>query len=155
MSKEQDIIKVVIVEPLKKPYVKVIKNDLEPMQEIVGGYIECVPVYPENNGNPGLDIVLNEEGKINGKSKPNRLYADGEDVLFGTFFVTKSNEDGEFISLSDEECEEAINKYSEIEIFTIKGQDGFLGATAEELRVAVAEFGGFIMYELDANPILE
>lgn len=100
------MIKVVVYEPQKEPYVKEIENGLKPMQDLVGGYIEIFPW-------DGLDVVVNEEGKLQALT-PNRVVAspDGTkvlDILVGTFFITKHDEEGDSISLNDEDIENAKN----------------------------------------------
>ena len=51
--------KVLVVEPHKKPYEKDVEHTLESLQGIVGGLIE--PIYFDDSA-----IIVNEEGKING-----------------------------------------------------------------------------------------
>lgn len=108
MAKETTI-KVVVVEPGNPtPYVKEIPNELDAMQEIVGGHIEFIE-------HEGFDLFCNEEGKINGLPLNRPLYYEGQlyDIIAGTFFLSKPNEKGEQRSLTDEECQRAI------EIFTM------------------------------------
>lgn len=63
MEKE---IRVVIIEPGKPSYRKTIPNTLEAFQDIVGGYIEVVPL-PGN-----VRMIVNEEGKLLSLSKTKR-----------------------------------------------------------------------------------
>ena len=49
--------KVLVVEPHKKPYEKDVEHTLESLQGIVGGLIE--PIYFDDSA-----IIVNEEGKI-------------------------------------------------------------------------------------------
>ena len=64
--------KVLIVEQGKKPYVKDIENNLESMQKIVGGYIETI--YPFDDEN--VVLVCNEEGKMNGLPLNRAIYGE-------------------------------------------------------------------------------
>ena len=73
----QKNIKVLVVEPNKLPYEKVIKNNLEEKQKIVDGLIEYVSL--DNNSL----LVCNEEGKILGM-EPNRIV--GRDIIAGKQF---------------------------------------------------------------------
>ena len=50
--------KVVVKRPAEKPEVMEIENELHALQEIVGGYIECVGVIDN------IICVCNEEGKL-------------------------------------------------------------------------------------------
>jgi hypothetical protein len=96
--KKQPEIKAVILEPLKKPVVKVIPNKLEVFQEIVGGYIDVVRM-------DGFDIIINDEGKLF-SLLPNFLIHEQKDYIAGTcIFVEVDHEEGEFVSISDERIE--------------------------------------------------
>ena len=99
--------KILVFEPMKKPYVKDIKDNIHAMQEIVGGSIE--PIYFE----PKQDAICwcNDEFLLNG-SKPNRIV--GNTLVHGTFYISGNyrNEYGEWdsCSLTDDQ----IKKYSEM-----------------------------------------
>jgi hypothetical protein len=71
----------VVKEPGKPPEVRDIgnANELQPLQELVGGYIEVVP-FPVKN----TVLVCNEEGKLMGL--PPNFRAPG-DVFVGTVVV--------------------------------------------------------------------
>lgn len=114
--------KVVVVEPRKPAYIKEIENELEPMQEIVGGYIEVVCPFDSCTA-----LICNEEGR--GVLPPNRflrtlpiLDDDGNfigggeiyDIIAGTFFIC-GIDGSEFCSLTDEQIEKFLNLYKEIE----------------------------------------
>jgi hypothetical protein len=91
-------IKVVLVVPEKTPMEIVIDNELSVLQSLVGGRIECVRF-------DGYDIVINEEGKLEGL-QPNFLIYDGADYIAGTcIFTGVDYAEGEFKSLSDEQIE--------------------------------------------------
>lgn len=96
-------ITVLVVEPERKPYAKVIDNTLESLQREVDGYIQAI--YPFEDE---VAIICDEEAKLN--SKPlNRSLRDssGEiyDIIAGTFLVVGLTEDN-FGSLSDEQMKE-------------------------------------------------
>ena len=63
--------RILVFEPLKEPYVKDIEDDIQAMQEVVGGSIE--PIYFEQT-NDAL-CWCNDEFLLNG-SKPNRIVGD-------------------------------------------------------------------------------
>lgn len=77
--------KILVVEPMKPPYVKDIDSGIKSLQEIVGGTIQIV--YPFEDK---ACIVCNDEGKLLGLPM-NRFLKDKEgnpyDVICGTFFV--------------------------------------------------------------------
>jgi hypothetical protein len=56
---------VLVYETGKKPYEKVIKNRLQDMQELVGGYIEIVRLPYLPTGERFL-MIVNEEGLLRG-----------------------------------------------------------------------------------------
>ena len=99
--------RILVFEPLKEPYVKDIEDDIQAMQEVVGGSIE--PIYFEQT-NDAL-CWCNDEFLLNG-SKPNRIV--GNTLVHGTFYISGNclNEYGEWdsCSLTDEQ----IKKYSEM-----------------------------------------
>jgi hypothetical protein len=98
------MIKVIIVEVNKLPYVKEIDGDLESCQAIVGGYIECCQL------GMGITLVCNEEGKLI-NLPPNRIVS--KDIICGNFFITKTNfNTGDFTDLSEDEIKMIINDFS-------------------------------------------
>lgn len=92
-------IKIVVKKPMQQPEILEVENTLEEKQRIVGGYIEYVP-FGE------YDMFLNEEGKLE-RLKPNLKFSN--DVVVGTIYISKANDEGEAVSLSDEECNEIIS----------------------------------------------
>jgi hypothetical protein len=98
--KKQPVIKVLKVEPDKAPELIEMKNELEAMQAIVGGYIEVFPLADD------AAIVCNEEGKMNGMELNRPIYHNGEivEIIAGTFFIAGDDyKSGEFVSLKDEQ----------------------------------------------------
>ncbi|PWL55837.1 MAG: hypothetical protein DBY38_00665 [Clostridium cadaveris] len=100
--------RVLIVQPQIRPYVAEIEEGLKPMQEIVGGSIEMVDL-DENTS-----LVCNEEGKIIGLEGNRRI---GRDIIAGTFFLCGFNEDGESISLTDEQISKYYERFREPEYY--------------------------------------
>ena len=100
-------IKALMIEPNKLPCVVELVNDLDSLQKAVSigapeqGLIEFV--YLEDN----VSILCNEEGKLIGLEPNRRL---GNDILCGVFYVVAENNDGELISLTQEQQ----NRYSKI-----------------------------------------
>ena len=78
-------IKILKIEPGKKPEIKEIEDGLKSLQDEVQGDIEAVYPFDDNVG-----IICNEEGKINGMAMNRALYDDdGEmyDIIAGPFLV--------------------------------------------------------------------
>ena len=96
--------KVLVMEPIKTPYVKEISHDLHEMQEIVGGFIEPIYFEPKNDA----IVYCNEEFLLHDFA-PNRFV--GEILVHGTFFVVGNtrNDYGEWESCSL--TEEQVAKY--------------------------------------------
>lgn len=84
----------VLVVPVgKPPETREIEPTLEAMQALVGGFIQMVP-YIE-----GVDLVCNEEGKLNGMPA-NRPIFGGADIAMGTFFFCRRTRGGKAASVT-------------------------------------------------------
>ena len=103
--------KVLVVEPKKKPYPAEIDGSLEAMQAMVGGYIQAVYPFEEY-----VALICNEEGKLMGLPF-NRPLIDLDtgiayDMIAGTFFLCAvPPESDHFESLSDEQIERYTRYY--------------------------------------------
>jgi len=83
------------------PKVMDIAGGLDPMQALVGGYIENVTLEE------GVGLVCNEEGKL--KDLPrNRPIPELRDVIRGPFFISRYNDEGETVDVTDGD----VAKYS-------------------------------------------
>lgn len=109
--------KILIVEPLEKPYIKEIDGSLESMQKIVGGLIQAIYPYEDKN----VALICNEEAKLIGLPLNRALYDDkGQiyDIIAGTFFLCQAPADSEnFESLTDEQISRYKEKYRCSEIY--------------------------------------
>lgn len=116
--------KVVIVEPKKKPVVHDIDADLESMQKIVGGLIEAVYPFDEP-----VALICNEEGKL--LNLPlNRALRDDEgnvyDIISGTFFVCAAPPDSDrFAGLTDQQIKTYMERFAVPEMFLNMGGELF------------------------------
>ncbi len=109
-----DKIKVLVIEPEKKPYAKFIENTLKSLQGEVGGCIQAI--YPWNDL---AAIVADDEGKL--KDKPlNRALLDEDgricDIISGTFLIVGLAEES-FCSLTDEQTEKYTKLFEASEMF--------------------------------------
>ena len=99
-------ITVLVLEPGKEPYVKVIDSSLSSLQKEVGGCIQAVYPFDEP-----IALIIHEEGKLIGLPL-NRPLVDDEghlyDVIVGTCLVVGLTEDN-FGSLSPA----LLQKYAE------------------------------------------
>ena len=75
-----------------------IENTLEKCQEIVGGHIETVSFAGLRE--KGILIVCNEEGLLIGLEPNENLFPY---FICGDVFFTTYNDEGDFVSLSDEQ----------------------------------------------------
>lgn len=113
-TKEPEKITVLVVEPMKKPYVKEIEHTLENLQKEVGGSIEAV--YPFEDR---VAIICNDEHKINGMQMNRCLRdQDGEiyDILDGNLLVVGLTEQ-DFGSLTPEQIEKFSEHFATPEMF--------------------------------------
>lgn len=83
--------KIVVKKVGQSPEVKEIRGTLENLKEIVGGYIECIPVF-EN-----VLCVCNEEGKL--LKLPPNFRLDNDIIVGDVFFCAGAEE--EFVSLTE------------------------------------------------------
>ena len=90
------------IEPERKPERADIPDTLEAMQEVVDGYIQAVYPFEEP-----VALICNEEGKLNGLPLNRALWdEDGNlyDIISGTFFLCAAPPNAEnFQSLSEEQ----------------------------------------------------
>ena len=83
-------------EPNKLGYVKEINSNLEALQNEVGGYIQCLPLFDN------VVLIVDEEGRLKNKEFSFYLPSYG-DIVGDAFFIGTKDED--FISLTDEQIE--------------------------------------------------
>ena len=106
--------RVLVVEPGRRPMVKEIETGLEPLQKAVGGLIEAVYPFEEP-----VAIVCNEEGKLL-ELPLNRVLLDENgkvyDIIAGTFLVVGLTEDN-FGSLDDALLEQFRTRFRQPETF--------------------------------------
>lgn len=106
MNKLQRNIRVLIVEPNKLPYEKIIPNRLKDKQDIVGGLIE----YTRVDNDERTLLICNEEGKLLGLDWNREI--GNKDVIAGTFLVVGDDPDiGEDRSLTDEQVEKYKKRF--------------------------------------------
>jgi len=94
--------KILIVEPDKRPRVAEIEHTLEAMQDVVGGYIQAI--YPWDDP---VALVCDDEGLL--KDAPFNRLVTPSTAVFGTFFVCGLCEDN-FVDLP----EAMIEKYEQV-----------------------------------------
>jgi hypothetical protein len=109
--------KILVIEPMKEPYVKEIDGKLETMQSIVGGIIQAI--YPFDH--PEIALICNDEGKLN-KLCLNRALFDKDgnivDIVAGTFFLCSAPTDSEnFESLNDEQIKTYKQRFDALEFY--------------------------------------
>lgn len=85
---------------------KEIDNNLKALQNEVGGYIE-IPCFSRKLSENNIDMIINEEGKVNRLQPQLAIYQDNKivDVICGNIIFASSNEDGKTIGLTDEQIE--------------------------------------------------
>lgn len=101
-------ISVVIKEPGQPMREALIKNELSEFQKLVGGYIETI--LPLKNKN--IVAVLNDSGKILGLLPNFKLR---NDIIVGTVVFSKSNNDGEFVSLNKNDIWQIKELFKDVE----------------------------------------
>jgi hypothetical protein len=104
---KKNVIRIVVMEVACEPRVKMIKNTLEAFQAEVGGLIEPVEFHRSIHDSV---IYVNEEGLL--ESLPLNCVWNGH-YLHGNLFISKSNEEGENVGLTEEEAQKAIKLLTE------------------------------------------
>ena len=109
---KEKFIKVLKVEPHKRPEEALLENELSALQRAVSigadytGLIEVVSLDADTC------IIANEEAKII-NLEPNRRL--GHDVLCGVFYVAGQNKHGDFCSLSEKSMKAYAEQFAEPE----------------------------------------
>ena len=117
--------RVIVVEPKKKPMVQDIGSDLASMQKIVGGSIQAV--YPFDQP---MALICNEEGKL--LNLPlNRALRDDVgnvyDIISGTFFLCAAPPDSDrFAGLTDQQVKTFMERFDMPEMFLNVGSELFV-----------------------------
>lgn len=102
-------IAIIVCEVGKEARIGSVENELEELQNVVGGDIEFFDLDDE------ISIICNEESKINGM-RLNRVIRDEEnkiiEVMAGDFMIVRSDyETGDIKSLTEEQIANLIEKY--------------------------------------------
>lgn len=115
-----EMIKVLLVEPMKMPRLIEVERSLESLHELVGGYLQAVYPWETNAA-----LVCYDEGKFKGYP-PNRALVDenGEpyDIVVGSFFICGISEDN-FASLDEEQVEMFTEMFRWPELFYSTEED--------------------------------
>lgn len=109
MSRNQNEIRVLYVQPGEYPEERTIKADLSTYQSLVDGTIEVV--YPWSDY---ACIVCNDEGKIRGMPLNREL--EEYDIMAGPFFVCGLKDD-DFCSLTDAQLKKYEELYHDPKVF--------------------------------------
>ena len=94
--------KAIIKEVGQKPRIDDIKNDLETIKSLIGGYVEVLRM--EEN----ILLICNEEGKLNGLP-PN--FSTGYDIIAGTAVFVSFDGKEDFTGLSDTQMLLIMDKF--------------------------------------------
>ena len=117
--------RVIVIEPKKKPMVQDIGSDLESMQKIVGGFIQAIYPFEEP-----VVLICNEEGKLMNLPLNRALRNDaGEvyDIVSGTFFLCAAPPDSDhFAGLTDQQVKTYMERFDRPEMFLNVGGDLFV-----------------------------
>ena len=109
--------RILVVEPERRPVVREIDGSLKAMQKIVGGLIQPIPII----GEPDTVLICNDEGKLLNlpanrglRDETGQIY----DIVCGTFFICGAPADCDhFTSLTPEQIEQYRERYHTPELF--------------------------------------
>lgn len=109
--------KFMLVKCNELPIVIETDQELETLQKLVGGFIECVDLDTDTL------IICNEEGKIIGLP-PNRKI--GNDIIMGDFLIVGADDKNErFKSLTNEQIDKYMKEYGENSIIVENEKEPF------------------------------
>lgn len=94
--------RMLVIEPHKAPYEMIMADGLEPLQQAVGGWIECTYPFDDNTY-----VVGNEEAKLIGLEGNRRI--NGQ-IYAGTILIAGDDGEGGTMDLTDEQ----VQKYTEM-----------------------------------------
>ena len=97
--------KIIVKKAGQIPEVREVENELHVFQEIVGGYIECFPIFDN------VLCVCDEEGKLKGLPIN---FAFAGDIIVGDVFFCAENE-GDFESLDAYQINILMRAFTSIE----------------------------------------
>jgi hypothetical protein len=106
---KENLLRILVVEPHKEPYVSGVQDDYRAFQKVLGGNFECI--YPDED----TIIFCNEEAKLIGLEGNRKVDFD---IIAGTFFLARDNHEGETISLTDAQIEKYTARFKEPEQYT-------------------------------------
>lgn len=106
---------------------KDIKDTLDALQEIVGGYIE-IPFISKKLFEHEIDIIINEEGKLIEGFKPEIAVIERGtfrvlDLIYGNCIFASHDEEGNTIGLSDEQINIVKEELKMEVVLTDKSKD--------------------------------
>ena len=112
----EKLLRVLLVEPGKRPRTVELADTLEAMQQAVGGLIQAIYPFEEP-----VALVCNDEGKLMGlplnrglRTEEGTLY----DIVCGTFFLCAAPPDSDsFESLSEEQLVRYEKRFHSPEVF--------------------------------------
>jgi glutaredoxin-related protein len=104
-----EVIRVIMQRPMNIPRVMRIRNELKKFQEVCDeGYIESIhiPTITEN----GITCYVNEDGKRLMLTPNFAIVVDGKvhDMVVGTALFVRHDDDGNAISLTDEDIKTIV-----------------------------------------------
>jgi len=115
---ERTTIDVIMVEPMKPPRMVTLNDNLESMQEAVGGWIEEYMPFPDE-----VALICNEEGKMNGMPLNRAIYGeDGQlmDIIAGPFFIAYAPIESEnFLSMPEDLKRKYMQEFKHPEGFIV------------------------------------
>ena len=122
-------LRVIVCRPLEKAEVIEIDDDLDSLQEVVGGTIEeYMPFYDEHD--PRVDdvaIVCDDEGKLK-HSQLNRAIRDNDgniqDVIAGSFFICYAPIESEKFESLPKDLEDRFRKEFEYPEMILRNEQG-------------------------------
>lgn len=143
---ETKTMRVLVVKPGQKAEVIQIRDDLELLQQAVGGYIQAIYPFEDH-----VAIICNEDGKFDEKCLLNRSLRDEDgviyDILCGDFLIVGLTADS-FGSLSDDLLEKYAAMYDDPEVFVERGGKIRVMRSSDKVFRTFEDFQSFFALQL-------
>ena len=125
----QEKLRVIVCRPMQKAEVIEINDDLQSMQETVGGFIEeYMPFYDAHDPRvEDVAIICDDEGKMK-RRQMNRAIQDEngkiQDIIAGPFFICYAPIESEKFQSLPKDLEQKFLKKFELPEMFFQGKDG-------------------------------
>jgi len=99
--KEKEKIKVLVINPIMGPYVRIISDELQSYYNIID--CDCIDITTRKIGNKYYDIIVDDEGLLKDDFIVSAIDSNYKPALVGNLVITNFDEEGNTTTLTDED----------------------------------------------------